>query len=117
MDPEQRNDYEKLKEENQLLTQDINASRTELEEVNGRLSNAEGRLRADTLKQRAQHLKEERVQLMKKKDDLELQTNDLNLPLPEARERLQNRIKQDNVELKGLEKEELEIRKIVDTYK
>ena len=46
---------------------------------------------------------------MKKKEDLELQTNDLNLPLPEARERLQNRIKQDNVELKHLEKEELEI--------
>ena len=46
---------------------------------------------------------------MKKKDDLELQTNDLNLPLAEARERLQNRIKQDNVELKGLEKEQIDM--------
>jgi hypothetical protein len=55
-----------------LLNQEINASRNELEEVNGRLANAEGRLRADTLKQRAQHLKEERVVLVKKKDDLEL---------------------------------------------
>ena len=43
--------------------------------------------------------------LIKKKEDLELQSNDLNLPLPEARERLQNRIKADNAEIKVLEKE------------
>ena len=54
--------------------------------------------------------------LMKKKDDLELQTNELNLPPAEARERLQNRIKQDNVELKQLEKDATEMKKMVDTY-
>ena len=58
-----------------------------------RLAQSESKLRSDTLKQRAQHLKEERTTLMKKKEDLELQTNEMNLPLPEARERLQNRIK------------------------
>jgi intraflagellar transport protein 74 len=105
LDPEQRNDYEKLKEENLMLIQEINNSRNELEEVNSRLSNAESRLRADNLKQRAQHLKEERTSLLKRKEDLELQTNDLNLPFPEARERLQNRIKQDNAEIKQLEKQ------------
>jgi chromosome segregation ATPase len=41
----------------------------------------------------------------------------LNLPLHEARERLQNRIKQDNVELKQLEKEQMDMQKTVDTYK
>lgn len=46
-----------------------------------------------------------------------MQTNDLNLPLHEARERLQNRIKQDNVELKQLEKEQMDMQKTVDTYK
>jgi uncharacterized coiled-coil DUF342 family protein len=45
LDPEMRNDYEKLKEENQMLVQEINNSRNELEEVNARLSQAEGRLR------------------------------------------------------------------------
>ena len=54
---------------------------------------------------------------MKKKDDLEIQTNDLNLPPQEARERLQNRIKKDNAELKQLEKEQLDMAKILDTYK
>lgn len=58
-----------------------------------RLTQSESRLRSDTLKQRAQHLKEEKTTLLKKKEDLELQTNELNLPVAEARERLQNRIK------------------------
>jgi uncharacterized protein YPO0396 len=53
---------------------------------------------------------------MKKKEDLELQTNEMNLPLPEARERLQNRIKQDNAEIKQMDKEILEIKKMVDQY-
>jgi hypothetical protein len=43
--------------------------------------------------------------LLKKKDDLELQTNEMNLPFPEARERLLNRVKQDNTELKTIEKD------------
>ena len=50
LDPEQRNDYEKLKEENQMLLQDINSSRNELEEVNSRLIQADSRLKQDTLK-------------------------------------------------------------------
>ncbi len=100
MDPEQRNEYEKLKSDNnQLLTQ-INTSRNELEEVNARLGQAENRLKADTLKQRAQHLRDEKHHLSKRKEDLELQTNEMNLPFPEARERLMNRIKEDNAQIK-----------------
>ena len=74
------------------------------------------RLRADTLKQRAQHLRDEKTQLAKRKEDLELQTNEMNLPFPEARERLMNRIKQDNAEIKMQEKELADSRKIVETY-
>jgi intraflagellar transport protein 74 len=40
----------------------------------------------------------------------------MNLPFPEARERLMNRIKQDNAEIKQQEKEIGEIRKMIDTY-
>ena len=93
LDPEQRNDYEKYKSDNQQLQQDIQASRAELDEINGKLTHAEGVLRQDTLKQRAQHLRDEKTQLLKRKEDLELQTNEMNLPFPEARERLMNRIK------------------------
>jgi intraflagellar transport protein 74 len=116
LDPEQRNEYEKLKEENQGLQGEINRSRTDLEEVNSRLIQAESRLKQDTLKQRAQHLKEEKAALLKRKDDLELQTNEMNLPFPEARERLLNRIKQDNAEIKQLEKDVADVRKMIETY-
>lgn len=53
---------------------------------------------------------------MKRKEDLELQTNEMNLPFPEARERLMNRIKQDNAEIKQQEKEIGEMRKMIDSY-
>lgn len=54
--------------------------------------------------------------MLKKKEDLELQTGEMNLPFGEARDRLQNRIKQDSVELKQMEKELLEMRRMVETY-
>jgi intraflagellar transport protein 74 len=40
----------------------------------------------------------------------------MKLPFPEARERLMNRIKQDNAEIKMQEKEISDSRKIVETY-
>lgn len=61
-------------------------------------------------------MKEEKGQLTKRKDDLELQTNEMNLPFPEARERLLNRIKQDNAEIKQGEKDVADMRKITETY-
>jgi len=72
LDPEQRNDYEKLKSDNIGLTSDIQEKRIELEEVQSRLMQAEQRLKQDTLKQRAQHLRDEKTQLTKRKGDLEL---------------------------------------------
>jgi intraflagellar transport protein 74 len=61
-------------------------------------------------------LKEERASLLKRKEDLELQTNEMNLPFPEARERLLNRIKQDNAEIKQAEKDVNDKRTTIETY-
>jgi intraflagellar transport protein 74 len=99
-----------------MLQNEIQDSRGQLEEVSHRLMKAEGLLKQDTLKQRAQHLREEKAQLTKRKDNLEMQTNELNLPFPEARERLMNRIKSENGEIKQLDKELTEARKMIDTY-
>ena len=38
------------------------------------------------------------------------------MPFPEARERFMNRIKQDNAEIKQLEKETGDLRKMIDNY-
>ena len=40
----------------------------------------------------------------------------MNLPFPEARERLLNRIKQDNAEIKQQEKDVGDVRKMIETY-
>ena len=40
----------------------------------------------------------------------------MNLPFPEARERLLNRIKQDNAEIKQLEKDVSDVRRMIETY-
>lgn len=40
----------------------------------------------------------------------------MNLPFPEARERLMNRIKQDNAEIKQQEKEIADVRRMIETY-
>jgi intraflagellar transport protein 74 len=116
LDPEQRNQYEKLRAENNQLIRDINSIRNELDEVNVRLRQLDDKLKEDTLRQRSQHLREERISLLKKKEELELQTNESNLPFAEARERLRNRIKQDHSEILHCEKKITELKKIIDTY-
>ncbi len=40
----------------------------------------------------------------------------MNLPFPEARERLMNRIKEDNAQIKQQEKEVTDMRKMIETY-
>ena len=45
LDPEQRNEYESLLNENRQLIQDINVQRAELEEVNMVLAQTEAKLR------------------------------------------------------------------------
>ena len=116
LDPDKRNQYEKFKFENVSLLREINQMRAELDNVNMHLSKADAALKADTLRQRAHHLKKEKGNLLKKKEELELQTNESNLSFPEARERLIQRIKQDNAEALSYEKIITDYRKTVETY-
>ena len=116
LDPEQRAQYEGLKDENNHLEQEIGKYRMQLEEVNHRLAMADSQLRIDTVKQRSAHLREEKYQLNTKKEELELVTDELNLPFGEARERLVNKTKEDQVEIKQLESRTIELKKIVDQY-
>ena len=51
-----------------------------------------------------------------KKSDLELQLNEANLSFPEARDRLLNRIKEDNAFITNTDKRIKEVRRNVDNY-
>jgi len=84
--------------------------------VSQRLIQAENQLAQDKLKKMAQHMREEKSTLTKKKEELELQTNELNLPFAEARERLLNRIKEDNAEVKQCDKEIADLKKLIENY-
>lgn len=72
LDPDKRNQYEKMKFENIQLLREINNIWAELDNVNMALSKADAALKADTLRQRAHHLKKEKGNLLKKKEELEL---------------------------------------------
>ncbi len=72
LDPDKRNQFERLKQENMVMMRDINSMRAELDNVNGLLAKADAALKADTLRQRAHHLKKEKGTLLKKKEELEL---------------------------------------------
>lgn len=61
-------------------------------------------------------MREQKTTLSKKKEELELQTNELNLPFAEARERLLNRIKEDNAEIKQCEREISDLKKLIENY-
>jgi intraflagellar transport protein 74 len=59
LDPYQRNEYQKLINENKDLITEYNAKQHDLEELNNRLANAEARLRMDSQKLKGQLLKDQ----------------------------------------------------------
>ncbi|CAD8054404.1 unnamed protein product [Paramecium sonneborni] len=116
LDPEQRNEYINLINENKSLQQEINNQKAELEELNARMQNADNRLRMDAQKLKGQMLKEQINEMESKKNDLEVQLNEANLTFPEARDRLLNKIKDDNAFIQNSEKRVRDIRRNIENY-
>ena len=117
LDPEDRSAYNRLKEENRLLEEEIMHRKQSLEGVNQRLNMADARLRTDVMKQKANHQREQRLNLLRRKEDLEVQTNEDNLSFPEARERLLARAKADGQVIKDTENRIKEVEKAISNYK
>lgn len=137
LDPEQRQEYENLVAENRQLGQVVNMQRTELEEINIKLAQRESQLRLDSQKLRGQFLKEQIVDADRRREDLELQLNEVrlivqqdhrsiakpllpnpqsNLSFPEARDKLKNRVIEDNALIAQSEKRTKEIQRNIDNY-
>ncbi|KAM3138162.1 hypothetical protein pb186bvf_009835 [Paramecium bursaria] len=116
LDPEQRNEYMGLINENKQLQTDIINQKNELDELNIRMQNADNRLRMDAQKLKGQMLKEQLIEMDQKKQDLELQLNEANLSFPEARDKLLARIKDDNAYIQNAEKKVREIRRNIENY-
>ncbi|KRX09335.1 hypothetical protein PPERSA_09219 [Pseudocohnilembus persalinus] len=114
--PEQRQEYENLIQESKDLQVQIQNSRQDLDDINQKVVYCENKLRMDSHKLKGQILREQIEELERKSNDLELQLNEANLPFDQARDRLLNRIKEDNQYITNTEKRIREIRKGIDNY-
>lgn len=65
----------------------------QMEDLLSKLANSENKLKMDSQKLKGHLLKEQISDLEMKKTDYEIQLNEANLSLPEARDRILNRMK------------------------
>jgi intraflagellar transport protein 74 len=87
-----------------------------MEELLGKLANAENRLRMDNQKLKGQLLKDQIQDLETKKMDYEIQLNEAGLSIPEARDRILARMKEDNQAIVNMEKSIKDSKKNIDIY-
>jgi intraflagellar transport protein 74 len=104
LDPYQRTEYQKLINENNELISEYNSKQGAMEELLNKLANAENKLRMDSQKLKGQLLKDQIAELEVKKTDYEIQLNEANLSIPEARDRILARMKEDNTSIANMEK-------------
>lgn len=104
LDPNQRAEYQRLISENTDLINEYNSKQAAMEELLNKLANAENKLRMDSQKLKGQLLKEQIGELEVKKTDYEIQLNEANLSIPEARDRILARMKEDNNSIANMEK-------------
>ena len=96
LDPVQRTEYQRLMNENNDLINEYQKKQVAMEELLGKLAHAENKLRMDNQKLKGQLLKEQIQDLETRKMDYEIQLNEAGLSIPEARDRILARMKEDN---------------------
>mmetsp|Transcript_111130 Transcript_111130/g.248315 ORF Transcript_111130/g.248315 Transcript_111130/m.248315 type:complete len:458 (+) Transcript_111130:90-1463(+) len=115
--PDQRREYEDLREENGRLSTDLVEARHELDEASGRLNTVESRLRSDLLRTRYKQLNEVHQDLTEQLTGLEQEVKQCSLSIPEQRELLLNKVKTDNGEIVASEKRNTELKLEVEKLK
>merc|ERR1719398_673065 len=115
--PDAREEYENLQEENSRLNQELSAARMDLDRVNTRLATAQGRLQSDVLRMRQQQQRETLAELMERHSKLKEEADTLKLSIPEQRELLVSKVREENAEIQAAEKTFGEIKKEIQRYK
>mmetsp|Transcript_44480 Transcript_44480/g.127374 ORF Transcript_44480/g.127374 Transcript_44480/m.127374 type:complete len:398 (-) Transcript_44480:58-1251(-) len=108
--PDQRREYEDLREENGRLARELSEAREDLDQVSGRLNAEEGRLRTDFLRTRFQQLSQVKTELAERLEILDQEIQQCNLGIPEQRELLLSRVKSDNADIVEAEKRTFELK-------
>jgi len=117
LEPEQKLEYEQLREENQKCIIKIQEFREEISRLNYEINETEGAIRSNNQKREAHQLKEQLTSLNKRKEELELQTNESGLSVEEIKQRLVGKFREDTKEKENIEKKNNELKKIIDNYK
>ena len=117
LDPEQKNEYESIKEENQNYVLQIYQLREEMAELNSQLIEGENALRNNPNKMEAHKLKDLINLLKRKKEELELQTNESGLSIDELKQRLMAKAKEQTIEKNNIDKKIADTKKLIEANK
>ena len=117
LDPDQKNEYEAIKEENQNYVLQIYQLREEMAELNSQLIEGENALRNNPNKMEAHKLKDSINLLRRKKEELELQTNEAGLSIDELKKRLMDKAKEQTMEKNNIDKKIPDTRKLIEANK
>ncbi|CAK9032171.1 Cadmium/zinc-transporting ATPase HMA2 (Cadmium/zinc-transporting ATPase 3) (Protein HEAVY METAL ATPASE 2) [Durusdinium trenchii] len=102
--PDQRREYDDLREESKRLSADLAEARDDLDQVTGRLNALEGKLRSDPWRQRHRQLNQTRRDLETQVNQLREEVQQGSMSIPEQREILLSKVKNDNAEIVATEK-------------
>ena len=114
LDPDQKNEYEAIKEENQNYVLQIYQLREEMAELNNQLIEGENSLRNNPNKMEAHKLKDLINVLRRKKEELELQTNESGLSIDELKQRLMAKAKEQTMEKNNIDKKIPDTKKLIE---
>ena len=117
LDPDQKNEYESIREENQNYILQIYQLREEMAELNSQLIEGENALRNNPNKMEAHKLKDSINLLKRKKEELELQTNESGLSIDELKQRLMAKAKEQTIEKNNIDKKIPDTRKLIEANK
>ena len=117
LDPDQKNEYETIREENQNYIMKIYQLREELTELNAQLYEGENMLRNNPNKMEAHKIKDSINLLKRKKEELELQTNESGLSIDELKQRLIAKAKEQTIDKNNIDKKIPDTRKLIEANK
>eukprot|EP00933_Yihiella_yeosuensis_P004882 TRINITY_DN109280_c0_g1_i2.p1 TRINITY_DN109280_c0_g1~~TRINITY_DN109280_c0_g1_i2.p1 ORF type:complete len:638 (+),score=154.09 TRINITY_DN109280_c0_g1_i2:63-1916(+) len=102
--PDQRAQYQELKEESTNIGTELASARDDLDQVSGRLNTLEGMLRSDPLRTKHQQLSKTCTELEADLAKLREEYQQGSMSVPEQRDLLLSKVKSDNAEIVAAEK-------------
>ena len=117
LDPDQKNEYEAIREENQNYVLQIYQLREEMADLNSQLIEGENSLRNNPNKMEAHKLKDSINLLRRKKEELELQTNESGSSIDELKQRLMAKANEQTMEKNNIDKKIPDTRKLIEANK